>query len=159
MYRYGTLQSSICPSPQADILVFHPSRQSFCVPVAAIIDTGAVMTILPEQIIRDLATISRLGIDPVETRQGTTVTDELFPIPVYQLRLTVIATPNLEVIDTTEDVNITEDISFLNIKVGSIRGKRYAIIGRDILNEKKLVLNAPQNIWGFNCHGPDCGFS
>lgn len=150
MYRYGNLQyrnpqspTGLPLCPEAKIVLSHPSDKSIVsIPVPAIIDTGAVMTVVPEEIIQNLRPL----LKPLETRSFRMANNQSGELLVYLLYI--------RVIDTEGNTDFQDDI-----KVVSVPGKEYAAIGRDILNKHKAVFNAPRQIWGFNCNEQNCTFS
>lgn len=148
MYKYGNLQSpsALYPlCPEAKIVVSHPSDESIIrLPIPAIIDTGAVMTVVPGEIIQELARISPLyPFGKKSFRMANDQSGELLTYLIY-----------LRVIDTTNQIDFQGEI-----EVVSIPSKEYAAIGRDILNQNKVVFNAPRQKWGFNCDEEDCALS
>lgn len=120
--KYGNTQHPICLSPDAVITVFNPSDDSKNRDINAIFDTGAVMTCLPEQEIKQLG---RLNYSSVNVRglNNTIVERETY---IVDIQLGDNRFRNIEVIATS---------------------KEYGLIGRDILNKKKVTFNAPEQIW------------
>lgn len=127
---YGNNQNPICPSPDAFIRLINPSNPSKFAGTKAIVDSGAVMTCIPESI------FSKLG-------------------KLQYSNANVRDVNNIVISRKTYIVNIQlENKFFSNIEVIVI-SKDYALIGRDILNQKKVTLNAPESIWIYDCNG-DC---
>jgi predicted aspartyl protease len=129
MFSYGNLQTPISLSPQTSIIIHNPLN-TFCCDVKAIVDTGAAMTCIPESEIRNLE------------RSGRSL--------IYDTIRVIDANGNIQE-RTRYLLNITiASIEYPRFKVIAI-SKNYALIGRDILNNYKVVLNAPQQRWGLNC--------
>ena len=104
MYKYGNLQSPsglypLCP--EAKIVVSHPSDESIIrLPIPAIIDTGAVMTVVPGKIIQELARISPLyPFGKKSFRMANDQSGELLTYLIY-----------LRVIDTTNQIDFQGEI-------------------------------------------------
>ncbi len=129
---YGSLQGETHLSPETSIQLQNPLNNSQNCDADAIVDTGAVMTCIPE------STITQLGSSLV-----------------YSTVLVRDANNNIEE-RTTYRIDIEIDGNeYKNLEVVAI-SKRYALIGRDILNQHKVVLNAPDNIWGLGCNESIC---
>ena len=128
MFIYGSLQTQTRLSPQTTIQVHDPLNNSQHCEANAIVDTGAVMTCIPE------SEIKKLGIN----RSGA-----------YRIRLVRDANGNIQE-RKTYFINISiANYEYKGIEVISI-SKKYALIGRDILNQHKVVLDAPIQRWGLN---------
>jgi predicted aspartyl protease len=113
-------------APGCQIEVYNPSKlrnRNNCI---AIIDSGADMTCVPESIVSELGNLStsRVGM-----RQ-----------------------PNGDIVEKhTFVINIRiGNYDFLHVEVIPIF-KEYGLIGRDIINQYKISLNAPRMSWGLNC--------
>lgn len=125
VFNYRTLNQK--PSrPECSISVSNPSKLSKSCNINAIVDSGADMTCIPESVIQDLGNLikSTIGLRDANGR----VVDR----DTYVVELTIF----LDVVKRVEVISIPKD---------------HALIGRDILNEYKLVLDAPSTIWGLNC--------
>jgi gag-polyprotein putative aspartyl protease len=130
MFSYNNLQNESCLGPGTTIKLCNPSNDKRNCRVQAIVDTGAVMTIIPQSNFRqlgDLLEYSEVGVKDVN---GNIVIR-----PTYIISIT-----------------IDEDNEFSDIEA-IVMPKSYAIIGRDILNQCKVVLDAPLGQWRLNCMG------
>jgi hypothetical protein len=121
------------PSPITHIYVFNPSsqnqRQRNVVEVIA--DTGAGITSLPQEVIDALGPLQYTTINvrsPFDRNRQTAM-------GLYSVCLRI-------------ENGITHEIEVLGIP------RKYGILGRDILNNYKIVLDAPNRRWGFNCCWP-----
>ena len=133
MFSYGHLQSRTRPIPQTSIQVHNPlnNSQNSNAEAEAIVDTGAVMTCIPESIIRQLGSSLLYSTISIKDVNG-----------------------NLQPRTTCWIDIIIDDYEYENLEVIAIP-KQFAIIGRDILNTHVVVLNALRG-WGFICNNPNC---
>lgn len=125
------------PNPITWINVFNPLDDSKVERVKVIVDTGAEVTCLPQDVIEKLGKLLYTEVD---------VTSPI-DIDKRKLRLCVLS---LRIPEQSEPLH---DIEVLEIP------RDYGIIGRDILNKYKIVLDAQSEQWGFNCrwnHGTTC---
>lgn len=53
-FSYGYTQNQECPSPEVFIRVFNPSNFSKSITIPGIVDSGAVMTCIPESKLKTL---------------------------------------------------------------------------------------------------------
>ncbi len=126
--KYGNLQHQDLPSPDTVITVFNPSDDSKKIDIDAIFDTAAVMTCLPEKKIKQLGGLNYSSVN-VRGVNDTTVER------------------------TTYFVNIRlGDESFSNIEVIATP-KSYGLIGRDILNQNKVMFDGQEKRWIYQCPG------
>ncbi len=132
MFSYGDLQSPTSPIPQASIQLHNPLNNSQNCDTDAIVDTGAVMTCIPESEIKKLG--NSLVYNKIFVRDANNNIQER---TTYWI-----------------DIRLAEN-EYTNIEVVAIP-KRYALIGRDILNQHKVVLNAPKKRWGLGCNDSLC---
>ena len=133
MFNYGNVQTSTRLSPQTSIQLYNPRNNSpnSDSDVDAIVDTGAVMTCIPE------STITKLGSSLVyNTCKLRDANGNVQERKTYRI-----------------DVKIG-DYKYQNLEVIAI-SKEYALIGRDILNDFVVVLNALHG-WGFICGKHNC---
>lgn len=129
-HSYGQIQDPYSmPSPFTHIDVFNPSSDTHCHKnLKVIADTGAGITSLPENVIRTLGHLQYTTINvrsPVDRNRQTAMV-------LYSVCLRI-------------ENGITHEIRVLGIP------RKYGILGRDILNNYKIVLDAPNGRWGFNC--------
>lgn len=120
------------PSPFTHIDVFNPSSDKHCHEyVEVIADTGAGITSLPQNVIDALGPLQYTTINvrsPFDRNRQTAMV-------LYSVCLRI-------------ENGITHEIEVLGIP------RKYGILGRDILNNYKIVLDAPNSRWGFNCCWP-----
>jgi hypothetical protein len=117
------------PSPITTIDVFNPSSNKKAKDVTVILDTGAGITCLPESVIAELG-----GLDyTLMNLRSPLEKNKVISKKLYSVRLELGGT--------------IHDIKAIGIS------KDYGIIGRDILNDHKIVLNAPARLkeWWMNC--------
>ena len=132
MFVYGSLQSETTLSPQTSIKLHNPSNNLQNCDVDAIVDTGAVMTCIPESKISELGNsliyseIIVVGANGIQRKRKT-----------YRMKIKI------------------ADHDCMELEVIAIP-KEYALIGRDILNRHKVVLNAPRQLWGLGCNDSLC---
>jgi predicted aspartyl protease len=124
-YHYERIQDSVSnPSPIALIEVLNPnSSENRVKNVKAILDTGAGITSIPESIIEKLGALNYTVIrirSPLDRNN----------ILSRKLCRVIIEFDGQE-----------NEVEVLDIQ------KDYAIIGRDILNKYKIILDAPNEVW------------
>ncbi|MBA2750474.1 MAG: retroviral-like aspartic protease family protein [Tatlockia sp.] len=125
VFTYRTLNQR--PSrPECSISVSNPSELSRSRNINAIVDSGADMTCIPESVIQALGSLiqGEIGLRDVNGNVAARY--------IYVVELNIFS-------------NITRRVEVLSIP------KDNALIGRDILNEYKIVLDAPSTIWRLNC--------
>jgi predicted aspartyl protease len=115
------------PRPECEIFVSNTRQKEKVETVKSIADTGADMTIIPNNVISSLGNLTQgedvisRGVNGVEVRRRT-----------YLVNITI------------------GDQYFENHLVAGFP-KQYALIGRDILNQNKALFDANGNIWRLNC--------
>jgi hypothetical protein len=124
MPSYGMVQSDLYPAPQTSVVVLSPVGGKKTRRIDALLDTGAECTCVPA------ADIERLGacldynyidcIGPVGQGQMTAYT--------VHLRIGYLG-------DDFEDIEVIAT------------SRPYALIGRDILNQFRLVFDGPHEVW------------
>jgi hypothetical protein len=135
MLAYQQLQDQVSkPSPVIWINVFNPSNPGNVKEVQAIVDTGAGITSLPESVIQNL---------------GTNLIYTTFKVRSPMNELSYYERKKYRVCLSLDE--ILYEIEVMGIP------RPYGIIGRDILNHYKIVLNAPLIRWGMNCSCPEGG--
>jgi hypothetical protein len=127
-YCYGNAQSQRITGPQCKVTVINPCTL-ICTDVVAILDTGATITLLPEPVIVSVGRLESGERIQVRVENGMTRNTSSYIV-------------NLAV----------GDFSFENIDVISTN-RAYAIVGRDILNRHKFVLDAITGYWKVDCRG------
>ena len=132
MFSYGRLQTSTHLSPETSIQLYNPLNNSQNCRANAIVDTGAVMTCIPKSEIKKLG--NSLIYNKILVRDAN---DNIQERKTYWINIVLAKEEykNLEVIATS---------------------KKYALIGRDILNKHKVILDAPEERWGLGCNKNIC---
>lgn len=130
MFDYGTLQTELRTGPQCVVTVSNPYGvdSDISASVNAIVDTGAAMSCIPESIIRELGNLVRDDNLNMRDANGGIASKRTF---IVELRI--------------GGVNIPDDI-----RVVETTGK-YILIGRDVLNHYKVVLDGRFGVWMLNC--------
>ena len=126
MFSYGSLQTSTSLAPETSIQLSNPVNSSQSCQVDAIVDTGAVMTCVPESAIKKLG--GSLLYSLITVRD---VTGNIQEKKTYIIDITI------------------ANYEYKNIEVIPIP-KESARIGRDILNQHKVILDAPNQKWSLN---------
>lgn len=130
--RYGNIQGSTDkPRPKAYLKVVNPSsssRYGEVEAIEAIVDSGATMTCIPESI------IARVGYLEYSHQKVRDANNNVVLRKSYILNITI----------GNYTFNDLEVIGF---------SKSYALLGCDILNQSKIMLDAPNNRWIYNCPG------
>jgi hypothetical protein len=147
MFSYGNFQSELTQSPQCYMTIVNSFIPSQRFPLKkssfkAIVDTGAVATVVPEERIRDFGgNIVYSGKVGIRTADGNTAEPD-----TYIVRLQIVD----DILNPRQIIEIPRPIQII-----AIPNKKYALIGRDILNEYKVVLDAINRNahWRLNCHG------
>ncbi|MCG8368810.1 MAG: retropepsin-like domain-containing protein [Pseudanabaenales cyanobacterium] len=134
MSLYGHLQSPVCIGPQCSIDIYNPSNPEQHKIFEAIIDSGAAMTCIPESILTGIGELVRGKSVGMKSANGECIVRETFYVGI---RLS----------------NFQTDIS--KLWVICIPPKGYVILGRDIINEHKVALDARNRVWRLNC-GETC---
>ncbi len=119
---YGNTQHSVSPSPEALVKISNPSDFSKICDVMGIIDSGAVMTCIPESILSQLGKLTYSSVS-IRDINGNIINRKTYII----------------------DIQI-EDYQIKNVEV-IVVPKRYTLIGRDIINQFKIVLDGPKLQW------------
>lgn len=122
MFKYGSLQGDEeLPCPQVEIEV-RSHGTSARVPLEVLVDTGAGMTCLPGEIFDQLR-IEDYGVARVKGALGE---PEWRRTAVVSIRFGVDEIPDTEVLFLDRD---------------------YGLLGRDILNGYRVVLDASKDFW------------
>ena len=134
MFNYGTTLSQNILGPECDIKVTHPFTNLLLGSVRAIIDTGSDRTYVPIAITKHL----KVKINEKVNVVGAVPNQERCLLDVKILCISV---------DGLEPVP--------NFPIACYDWFDYAILGRDFLNNYKIVLDAPDIIpqWRINCKG------
>ena len=122
MPKYGNLQSRMMPGPEAQLVVAVSYCESEQRLVQSILDTGASISCVPEEVI---LSSSEHAVYDVRTFRG------------------IHNKVQLRVYDDLVKVEGGEEVQ---LKAAGVK-KNYAIIGRDWLNGHRLDLDGPGGIW------------
>ena len=129
MHNYSHLQSSFLVGPEACIKVTNPVSQK-CITARAIIDTGAVMTCIRSDI------IEQINQEPNLLSFGEDVTlmdysEKMINYPTCSILLSLINAFG------SPDYSARLTVAILPAR----RFRNYGIIGRDVLNSRKIILD------------------
>lgn len=124
MPNYGRLQCKHISGPEVDCLARSQKNSTSSFKIKGIIDTGATITCLPSSAIDKLIENAYLEYTVMDVEDFSGAVHEM---KIYRIHL------NLE--GWGEEVEVV-----------SYAGK-YAIIGRDILNDLKVILDGPGKVW------------
>lgn len=130
MANYGNLQTNVSLGPQCLIHIYNPTDAHIGLNISAIIDSGAAITCISEECVRQLGNLVRMP-----SLQIKTSTNGICSVSSYIIGLRF---PEF-------------DESFQDLRVISMPRKRYAIIGRDILNRYKIVMDGPSSTFRLSC--------
>lgn len=125
MYRYTKLNTMTRPAPVIDLKASLPGRPSLTAESRAIIDTGASITCVPKSIIAALGKGRGSVAKPMKVRGALGTRNR--EVYVLDLELGNCYFPQVRVV---------------------VLDMEYALIGRDILNDYKITLDAPNDSWG-----------
>ncbi len=124
MFKYGYTQNHGTPGPESKIIIIAPHSSKRTSTTNAIVDSGAVISCIPESILTD---IDQNNLDySIKNVQG--------PFGGIRERKTYFVSIRIGA------------CLFDRIEVLSIE-KHYAIIGRDLLNSYKVSLDPINKIW------------
>jgi predicted aspartyl protease len=117
-YRYNAQVEP--PAPFIHATVSHPEREEAIADLPAQLDTAADMTVVPEEVIK------RLGLVPIEEVPVGGFGGQVTEFPAYFVEITL------------------RDMRTVSVKVLGSRDEPYILLGRDVLNEFRIVLDGPQ---------------
>jgi predicted aspartyl protease len=118
-YPYRTVNLNSPTAPLALLNIAAIGSDDWVTDIPALLDSGADVTVLPEPV------VTRLGLIPVEHLPATGFDGHTSLLPIFTIQLVVRDFPSIEV-----EV------------MGGI-AERYAVLGRDVLNRFKVVLDGP----------------
>src|SRR5258707_3915192 len=128
MYDYKRFGGDTYPAPFADLEVFAADGELESLTVGAALDTGADITAVPAKMLRELSAKLPGGLTRTRTiLVYTPIGQQAQPVFLIRARF--------------------GECSFERHEVVTFEHLSFAIIGRDILNNFKLTLNAPQGSW------------
>ncbi|NET09168.1 MAG: hypothetical protein F6K16_31590 [Symploca sp. SIO2B6] len=126
--KYGYLQRGGYVCPQCVARVRSPGVDEGGIAVDAIIDSGASRTCLPRSLIRALGDLIQGNPVEVRTCNGSKRVRTFF----VDIEVEDVTFPRLEIIELPDE-------------------RKHAMVGRDILNHFKLILDGPREKGGINC--------
>ena len=118
-FRYVGAESP--PAPYVLVSVGRPDSTAVAADVPAKVDTGADRTVIP------VALAEQLKLDEVERREFEGLGGHKVTMPIVRLRLTIHGCPALEV------------------NAAAIDGEPRVLLGRDVLNNYRMVLDGPNS--------------
>jgi len=118
-YRYVLVDPAVPPAPFVLVNIGRHGGANTATDVAAKLDTGADRTVIPT----DLA--ARLGLVEVERLTFAGLGGQPVELPVFHVRLVV------------------RDLPLILVKVAASDGEPYILLGRDVLNSYRIVLDGP----------------
>jgi hypothetical protein len=118
--RYGYLRQVQPPAPFVNLVLRHPRNGNEMHDVPAQLDTGADRTVMPEKLVQALG-LPRIGRFEMEGLGGAI--HVLFSFAVL-LRV--------------------HDLSFQRLEAIACSDEEWILLGRDVLNNHRIVLDGPQ---------------
>ncbi len=137
MFDYGNTQHPNHVSPDALLQIINPNDLTRKEEICGIVDTGSVITVLPKFIVDHLG-----GVDYGQAK-ATTANGEKITLRKYRVHIVVMNHNSRDLYGQ----------GFREIDVLAMPKKKYALIGRDIINQFKVFLDAPKGKWGLRCIG------
>ncbi len=119
MIRYNYLSQLQPPAPFVNVTLQHPLSGAELRDVPAQLDTAADRTLLPDALVQTL-NLPQIGTIPIGGVGGVAQT-----MPSYPVRLAV------------------HDLPTLTVEVVASPGEAWVLIGRDVLNAHRLLLDGP----------------
>ncbi len=126
-YRYANLTP---PAPFVSLAVGDPVTNKWLVDLPAQIDTAADRSVLPDQF------VSALGLTQEGQLSCLGFAGQVVQLPTYVVQLSIHNFPPVVV------------------KVVLGRGEPYIILGRDVLNNYRILLDGPQQALEIDLLGP-----
>jgi hypothetical protein len=117
--RYNYLSQLQPPAPFVNVTLQHPLSGAELRDVPAQLDTAADRTLLPDALVQTL-NLPQIGTIPIGGVGGVAQT-----MPSYPVRLAV------------------HDLPTLTVEVVASPGEAWVLIGRDVLNAHRLLLDGP----------------
>jgi hypothetical protein len=124
--EYGTIQRGLLPAPQTEVMICSPADPSRTVKVTAVIDSGSGRSCVPKACIAELGGDLDCSFSLCRGAVGQPTR-----VPVYTVNLAI------------------DKLVFEHVQVVATDGA-YALIGRDILNNLRVVLDGPAKQWSFS---------
>jgi hypothetical protein len=115
-YRYAEL---IPPAPMLNVTVRCPFRGIELIQLAALVDTAADRTILPEKV------VARLGLVEIDRLDFLGFGSRLMQLPAFAIDLAV------------------HDLPAVRLKAALGEDEPFILLGRDLLNTLRILLDGP----------------
>lgn len=122
-FNYGLAQGSSSLAPEAELQISNPDIPDCQEAILAVVDTGSCTTCIPENILESLDSLAYKLVKVRGMNQAKY-------LKMYTVTLKLGS-------ETFHDIEIIAS------------SKRYALIGRDIINSKRVALNPEENSWWF----------
>jgi hypothetical protein len=119
VYRYVDAADGVPPAPFVLVNLSNLNGTATAVDRPAKVDSGADRTVLPESL------AVQLGLEEVERLTFEGLGGQRLELPTYQLQLVV------------------RDLAPIVVKVAASDGEPHVLLGRDVLNRYKIVLDGP----------------
>lgn len=116
VYRYVDVKP---PAPFVFVILSKLDGSAIAADLPARVDTGADRTIVPTQL------AVQLGLDEVERLTFVSLGGQQVELAVHEVQLVV------------------RDLDPIIVKVAASDGEPYILLGRDVLNQYKIVLDGP----------------
>lgn len=116
VYNYANADP---PAPFVLVNLSAPDGAASVTNLPAKIDTGADQTVIPTAI------AVRLGLAEIERRRFAGLAGQVHELPVYEVQL------------------IVRDLAPIGVKVAASDGEPHILLGRDVLNRYRIVLDGP----------------
>lgn len=126
-FSYENAQTSDFPAPEAYIRLSNPVDSTKTTSLLGIVDSGATITCVPESKIANLGANLEYEFIEVYDANGNCCERKIYSVNLF-----------------------LEDQAFEELQVIALP-KSVALIGRDILNRKKVMLDASKDIWIYGC--------
>jgi predicted aspartyl protease len=115
-YRYA---DDTPPAPFVLVILARPDGAARTADLPARLDTGADRTVVPARLASDL------GLDESERLTFAGFGGQQVELPIYEVRLTV------------------RDLPPVDVRVAASESEPHVLLGRDVLNRYKIVLDCP----------------
>lgn len=107
------------PAPYVLVIVSRPNGSAHAPDLPAKVDTGADRTIIPT------ALATQLALEEVGRLTFVGLADQQIELPIYEVTLVI------------------RDLDPIDVKVAASDGEPHVLLGRDVLNRYRIVLDGP----------------
>jgi hypothetical protein len=143
MYNFGNLQSNSSKSPEVLLAIYNPDdKESGYVTIAAVVDTGAESSVIPESILDSLTRLTQKTFDTGNI-QFETASGDCIEYMVVTIGIGLMSQ------------SIDNVLHPKSLDVAVMPNKDYALLGRDFLSDFKVVFNFVTEAWMF-CQEDSC---